>query len=67
VRLPGRAPHRLLSLSEAECYARCHGGRTPDVKVVQVERRRPRYETSVSGEALRAAFERRLDTREADA
>jgi hypothetical protein len=51
-------------LSEAEAYARCHGSRGDEVRIVKVEPRRARYETSVSGERLRAAFESRLDTRE---
>jgi hypothetical protein len=56
---------RLRTLSEAECYARCYGWRGEDgVKVVSVERRRPRYETPVSGELLRALFEDKLDSRE---
>jgi hypothetical protein len=56
---------RLRSLSEAECYARCYGWRGEDgVKVISVERRRPRYETPVSGELLRALFETKLDSRE---
>jgi len=51
-------------LGEAEAYARCHGTRSEDVRIVKVEPKRPRYQTSVSGETLRAAFERRLDERE---
>jgi len=55
-------------LSEAECYARCYGWRGEDgVKVVSVERRRPRYETPVSGELLRSLFEDKLDSREPEA
>ena len=58
---------RLRTLSEAECYARCYGWRGEDaVKVVSVERR-PRYETSVSGELLRSLFEDKLDQREPEA
>ena len=56
---------RLRTLSEAEAYARCHGDREEYlVRVVQMEARRPRYETAVSGEDLRRSFERRLDARE---
>jgi len=55
---------RLRPLNEAEAYARCHGGRGADVRIVHVEPRRPRYETRVSGEDLRRSFERRLDARE---
>lgn len=55
---------RLRPLDEAEAYARCHGGRGSDVRVVHVEPRRPRYATRVTGEDLRRSFERRLDARE---
>jgi hypothetical protein len=59
---------RLRSLSEAECYARCYGWRGEDaVRVIPVEPRRPRYETAVSGELLRALFEDKLDSREPEA
>ena len=51
-------------MDEAECYARCHGARDADVRIVKLEPRRPRYETSVSGEQLRRDFERLLDARE---
>jgi hypothetical protein len=54
----------LKPLNEAEAYARCHGSRGDEVRIVKVEPRRARYETNVSGERLRAAFESRLDTRE---
>jgi hypothetical protein len=58
---------RLRPLTEAECYARCHGdrGRDVDVKIVKLEPRRPRYKLRVTGEDLRRSFERRLDAREA--
>ena len=62
--LTRKAAHRLAPLSEAEAYARCHGDRTPDVKVVAMEPRRPRHVTTVSGEELRRSFESRLDSRE---
>ena len=55
---------RLRPLSESEAYHRCHGERVTDVHVVHLEPRRPRYETPVSGEELRTAFERKLDGRE---
>ncbi len=55
---------RLRPLDEAEAYARCHGGRGSDVRIVHLEPRRPRYETRVTGEELRRSFERRLDARE---
>ena len=54
---------RLRSLSEAECYARCYRGWAPTVTLVKLEPRRPRYETSVSGETLRRIFEDRIDSR----
>ena len=57
---------RLRTLTEAEAYARCHGDREEYlVRVVQMEARRPRYQTAISGEDLRQSFERRLDAREA--
>lgn len=62
--LARKAAHRLAPLSEAEAYARCHGERTPDVKVVRMEPRRKRHVTTVSGEELRQRFEERLDARE---
>jgi hypothetical protein len=54
---------RLRSLSEAECYARCYRGWAPSVTIVKLEPRRPRYPTSVSGEAIRRIFEERIDAR----
>ena len=61
-----RHKNELKPLSEAEAYARCHGSRGDEVRIVKVEPRRARYETDVSGERLREAFESRLDTREPD-
>lgn len=55
---------RLRPLDEAEAYARCHGARGTEVRIVHVEPRRPRYELRVTGEELRRSFERRLDARE---
>ena len=54
---------RLRQLTEAECYARCYRGWEPTVTVVKLEPRRPRYTTSVTGEALRQVFEKRIDAR----
>jgi hypothetical protein len=54
---------RLRTLSEAECYARCYGGWDPTVTLVKLEPRRPRYETTVSGEDIRKLLEERLDAR----
>lgn len=56
----------LKPLNEAEAYARCHGSRGDEVRIIKIEPRRTRYETDVSGEHLREAFESRLDTREPD-
>ncbi len=55
---------RLRPLDEAEAYARCHGERGAEVRIVHVEPRRARYDLAVSGEDLRQSFERRLDARE---
>jgi hypothetical protein len=55
---------RLRPLDEAEAYARCHGERGSDVRIVHIEPRRPRYAVMVSGEELRQRFEERLDARE---
>jgi hypothetical protein len=55
---------RLRSLTEDECYARCYGGRDATVKIVSLEPRRPRYDVPVTGEALRAQLEARIDARE---
>jgi hypothetical protein len=50
-------------IDEGEAYARLHGDRSADVRVVKVEPRRPRYPPRVSGEDLRRSFEARLDER----
>jgi hypothetical protein len=55
---------RLRPLTEAEAYARCHGDREAEVKVVHIEPRRPRYKLRVSGEDLRRSFESKLAARE---
>ncbi|HEY2074013.1 MAG TPA: hypothetical protein VGG88_10605 [Gaiellaceae bacterium] len=54
---------RLRTLSEDECYARCYRGWEPTVTIVKLEPRRPRYETSISGETIRRIFEERIDAR----
>jgi hypothetical protein len=54
---------RLRPLTEAEAYARCHGRRETDVRIVKLEPRRPRYELDVSGEDLRRSFEQKLEGR----
>ncbi|HZQ66036.1 MAG TPA: hypothetical protein VFA66_12495 [Gaiellaceae bacterium] len=55
---------RLRPLTEAEAYARCHGTRDSEVRIVRIEPRRPRYQLEVSGEDLRRSFERKLADRE---
>ena len=62
-----RGSRRLRHLDEAEAYARCHGDRENDVRIVRLEPRRPRYQLRVSGEDLRRSFEERLDSREPEA
>jgi hypothetical protein len=57
---------RLRPLSEAECYARCYGAWDPTVTLVKLEPRRPRFDTTVSGEELRRRFEARIDARPAE-
>ncbi len=55
---------RLRPLTEAEAYARCHGTREAEVRIVKLEPRRPRYDLDVSGEDLRRSFEAKLQSRE---
>ena len=58
---------RLRTLSEAECYARCYGGRSEEsVRVVKLAPRSSE-DAAVSGELLRALFEDALDSREPEA
>jgi hypothetical protein len=54
----------LVPLDEAAAYARCHGARSPDVKIVKLPPRRPRFDVLADGEKLRRRFEERLDARE---
>jgi hypothetical protein len=56
----------LRPIEEAEAYARCHGARSDEVRVVKLEPRRPRFPRRVTGESLRRAFEERLDRRTGD-
>ncbi len=59
--------HRLRTLSEAECYARCYGARSDEaVRIVKATPRRADV-AAVSGELLRLLFEEKLDTREPEA
>jgi hypothetical protein len=55
---------RLRPLTEQEAYARCHGTRDTEVRIVKLEPRRPRYDLEVSGEDLRRSFEAKLEKRE---
>ena len=60
-----RKRDRLRPLDEAAAYARCHGDRDENVRIVALPPRRARYENVLaSGEAIRRDFEDRLDTRE---
>lgn len=60
-----RKRERLRDFDEAAAYARCHGERDDNVRIVKLPPRRTRYETVLwSGEAIRRDFETRLDTRE---
>ena len=64
MRLLGRRA-ALAPLDEAAAYARCHGMRTTEVRIVDLPPRRPRYEDLLAtGEQLRQLFEQRLDQRE---
>jgi hypothetical protein len=55
----------LRPLDEAAAYARCHGDRDENVRIVTLPPRRARYEQVLaSGESIRREFEERLDTRE---
>ena len=55
---------RLTPLTEAEAYARCHGDRESEIRIVHLPPRRPRYVQQVSGEDLRRSFEAKLALRE---
>jgi hypothetical protein len=58
----------LAPLDEAAAYARCHGHRDNDVRIVKLPPRRPRYhDVLTTGEELRELFEQRLDARESEA
>src|SRR5262249_42091682 len=66
VRIGPMRRQRLRPLTEAEAYARCHGRRESEVRIVKLEPRRPRYQLEVSGEDLRRSFEEKLDHREVE-
>ena len=60
-----RKRERLRPLDEAAAYARCHGERDDNVRLVSLPPRRARYDQVLaSGESIRREFEERLDTRE---
>jgi hypothetical protein len=62
-----RKRDRLRTLDEAAAYARCHGERDDNVRIVKLPPRRLRYDAVLaSGEVIRRDFEERLDTREAE-
>ena len=66
VRLPRRRAS-LVALDEAAAYARCHGSRDHDVRIVKLPPRRPRYDDVLAnGEDLRRQFSARLDAREVE-
>jgi hypothetical protein len=54
----------LRALTEEECYLRCYGAGDSQVRIVELEARRPRHVARISGEELRRLFELRLDARE---
>jgi hypothetical protein len=53
----------VTPLDEAAAYARCHGLRDHDVRIVKLPPRRERYDVLATGERLRRSFEARLDAR----
>jgi hypothetical protein len=60
-----RKRDRLRSFDEAAAYARCHGERDDNVRLVKLPPRRARYDSVLAnGEAIRQDFETRLDTRD---
>jgi hypothetical protein len=63
-----RKRDRLRPLDEAAAYARCHGDRDDNVRIVKLPPRRVRYDAVLSnGESIRRDFESKLDTREPEA
>ena len=60
-----RKRDRLRPLDEAAAYARCHGDRDDNVRIVKLPPRRVRYEAVLSsGESIRRDFESRARHRE---
>ena len=62
MRLLRRRP-AVTTFDEAAAYARCHGGRDHEVRIVKLPPRRERYDVLEAGEKLRRSFEARLDAR----
>ena len=59
-----RKRERLRLFDEATAYARCHGERDENVRIVKLPPRRARFENVLSsGETIRKDFENRLDKR----
>ena len=60
-----RKRERLRLFDEAAAYARCHGERDENVRIVKLPPRRARFgNVLASGETIRKDFENRLDTRD---
>jgi len=55
-----------IPLDEAAAYARCHGRRDAEIRIVKLPPRRERYDVLAAGEHLRRSFEQRLDARESE-
>ena len=63
--LPRRTKRALQPIDEAAAYARCHGDRGADILRVEVlPPPPPKPRITVTGETLRAAFEKRLRARD---
>ena len=59
---------RLRPLDETECYLRCYGWRGSEESVRVLDpREAPRPLAGVTAEAIRAAFEAMIDSREPEA
>jgi hypothetical protein len=61
-----RRKHEKPPIDESTAYARSYGDRGPEVKVVKLPPRRPRFPVLLSGEELRRRFEERLAKRDQD-
>ena len=52
-------------MDETEAYARCHGDRSSDVRVVHVEvQRRRGFPVTITGEEIRQRFAAKMAARE---